>query len=236
MPSQYWPAANAGCCELLVQSEKEGRVNVTVYGLKASDIGGIRYVGQTKKSLSWRLKYHLVDAKRFPNRRISKWINSVAKRGASIVTFVLAENAIENQAEIKLIEWYKRSGIKLVNGTNGGEGVAGHIPSHEVRKKLSILQRARRLSNETKAKISAAHTGMIRPEGTGEKIAATKRGKKCPWVTERNNDPAFREKARLARIARWSIIPKKKQSIESRLKISIGVKKWWKERSFNVVS
>lgn len=52
------------------------------------------------------------------------------------------------------------------------------------------------LSDEHKANIGKAHKGMKRPEGTGEKIAASKRGKK--------RSPETIEKLKIASQARWA--------------------------------
>lgn len=220
---------------------------VTVYGLRASDDGRIRYVGQTRKSLAFRLKYHLVGAKRWGNRHVSKWINATLKRGAHIEIFTLEENAVENEAEIRLIKWNRENGARLVNGTDGGEGCRGFSPTAETRQRLRAANLGKRQSPETVQKRADAIRGMKRPKEVGEKIAAAHRGKKCPWVTERNNDPVFREKARLARIARWAVTPKRgpslearttqaekirgtKRSPETRKRMSLAKEKWWRER------
>lgn len=135
---------------------------VTIYGLRASNDGRIRYVGQTTRSLEWRLSRHIIDSKGFKNRRICKWINSVYKSGESVIAFVIEKNAIKHDAEIRLIKWYREHGATLVNGTDGGDGL--------------------------------------------------------------NNDADSQERSRLARIERWSRIPKKGPSIEARAKLSLAMK------------
>ena len=195
-------------------------MKVTIYGLCASDDGRIRYVGQTSKSFAFRMKYHLVGAKRWPQRRISKWITSVLNRGAEVRIFEIQRDAVENEAEIRLIKWYRDHGAILVNGTNGGEGCSGYKPSMATRERIRAIRTGSKQSSETKRRRSVSLTGRKLSAEHIAKISAAHMGKKEQWFSELNKDPAFREKARLARMARWAKTPKKGPSLEARKKMS----------------
>jgi hypothetical protein len=78
----------------------------------------------------------------------------------------------------------------LVNFTEGGDGPSGVVRTDAFRKRLSEANRGKKLSEETKAKMSETRKGPGNPrfgkpvsEETRQKIAASKRGKKtrpCP--------------------------------------------------------
>jgi hypothetical protein len=206
---------------------------VTVYGLASSADGKIRYVGQTAGDLSVRHKGHLVSAKRFPQRHRSKWIKSVLADGELVTVFVIESDAVENEAEIRWISWYKRHGAQLVNGTDGGEGTCGHDVSKGAREKLRVANLGKKQSEETKQKRAEKHRGATRPSGTGAKISAAKLGKPCPWVSERNKDPANE-----AKIARWALIPKRGYKMTDAQKEAVRQRQlaYWKKKRENRVA
>ena len=92
--------------------------------------------------------------------RSEHWQRVVKKHG--IIVEFIAKNIDEELAllcEQEAIDVYKRRGIKLVNHTNGGEGVSN--PSDEVRQKMSLAKIGKPsprkgivLSNQQKEKLS----------------------------------------------------------------------------------
>jgi hypothetical protein len=129
--------------------------------------------------------------------------NIVAKYGRKNIIIETMPCASEAEAFLReqlAISALRASGVELVNQKDGGEG--GRNPSAEVRMKMSLARKGKpstrldyRVSEETRAKISASllgrkqsaetiakraatHTGMKRPPGTGEKISAANRGRK----------------------------------------------------------
>lgn len=107
------------------------------------------------------------------------WVNTVNKHGFGIQR--LAEWKTECDAfehEKFLILCFKDMGYKLVNMTDGGDGVSN--PSDKTRKKMSMSQlaRNRKLTEEHKAALSFAHKGKPLSDKHRQKIALANSGKK----------------------------------------------------------
>lgn len=89
----------------------------------------------------------------------------------------------ENKAfEIEkfLIAYYGRKDLGtgiLLNKTHGGEGVSGIVVSEETRAKMSAAQIGRTHSEESKAKMSVAMSGKTHSEKTKAKLSAAHSGK-----------------------------------------------------------
>lgn len=125
-----------------------------IYVLKEPDTGEIRYVGKSNNP-KHRLRHHLRDNKH--NRRTA-WIEHLRGKGELPVLEIIDEVPIEHwqQWEVAWIEYFKEQGCDLVNGTLGGDGL---IPTPEVLKKLSRSHLGKTISYETRAKMSASHSG-----------------------------------------------------------------------------
>lgn len=132
---------------------------VLVYGLASSRNGEIRYIGQTTQRAEKRLDSH-INCPRTKRRYVWNWIHREMCDGYKISVQRLVENAVWNETERLIISQFKATGARLVNLSDGGEGVLG-----------------RRKSAEERAKISAAHKGRKKSLEHIEKIAATRRGK-----------------------------------------------------------
>lgn len=132
------------------------RADFYIYCYFRPDTGEPCYIGKGRGA---RWKQHLYKSTNIHLRRI------IAKAGKEIPYVKLHINLTEDQAnayEIALIKAIKREPDgPLVNLTDGGEGLSGHIHSDESRKKMS-----------------ASHYGKKRPLGTGSKIAAALYGRK----------------------------------------------------------
>ncbi len=98
--------------------------------------------------------------------------------------------------ERRMIKWYGRMDLRtgiLLNKTNGGEGgkggsKKGRIFSESMKKKLSIAGRKRIQSEETRKKISLAHTGKKRQPFSDEwrdNLSKSRLGKKTRPRTEK---------------------------------------------------
>lgn len=165
-------------------SAKDG-ITVTVYGLASSEDGVVRYVGQTTGQLDRRLIHHHYDAKKLGTIHKSNWIRRVIERGFEIQIVPIEENAPWGSAEIKWIAWYRQNGFDLVNTTDGGEGVVGYVRDEEWRARRSAAMKGRtsprkgvKLSDETRAKISAVQKGKVISLEAREKISAALKGRK----------------------------------------------------------
>jgi hypothetical protein len=81
--------------------------------------------------------------------------------------------------EIELIADYRFRGYRLVNSTDGGDGLFN--PTPEVRAKIRAAKMGRVLSAETRAKIGDASRGRVPTEDTKAKLSASLSGvKKSP--------------------------------------------------------
>lgn len=129
----------------------------------------------------------------------------------SLIRDNLDEN-VAHELEIKLIAEYGRKDLGtgiLHNKTNGGEGTSGTLVSDETRAKMSAARRGKKLSEETRAKMSAVRKGRSNgKEGTKHSVETI-------------------EKMR-------STHNKNYESQELRDKIAISVTKVWEERKSKV--
>lgn len=137
-------------------------------------LSDIRYVGITK-SPKKRFYAHSAD-KRVTHKAC--WVRSVRRDGAKIVLTIAIDGMTWDEAkqkEIDTIAALRRSGARLTNGTDGGEGVVGHIPSDELRALRAANATGRTHSSDTRAKMSAWQMGIPKSKTTREKIAAAHR-------------------------------------------------------------
>ena len=155
----------------------------TVYGLHDSS-GEIRYVGMTKSALPYRRRKHIERALHGDQADRSLWICEVIAAGGEIVVQELERGDWDQQQGWERERfWIARlvaEGAVLTNMTSGGAGIQDPVP---------------RLSETLSAGARTTHTGRKRPPSTGraisaslkrhyaehpetgEKIAASKRGK-----------------------------------------------------------
>jgi hypothetical protein len=161
--------------------------------------GPIRYVGKTIKSLSNRLSQHLSVARHGHKNHKYDWLRSMKLVvDIDLVAEVPGDGCRE---ETELIAGLRKLGIRLVNGTTGGEGATGYHHTPEARAKISaalkvrvrrplsakallnysIAQRGKRrapFSALTRSRMSAAQKGRVHSVKTLKKMSAAKIGKK----------------------------------------------------------
>lgn len=142
-----------------------------VYGLKMDDDEKIRYIGITSKNIQVRINEHLKDLSRTNVKTHKKnWIVSCMNLGKQIGYIILEDNLTQEEAfkkEIEYIKLFKSFGANLVNGTLGGDGVRvtndvrmkfkqrkGFRHTKETREKMSIMRKGKKLSDETKRRMS----------------------------------------------------------------------------------
>ena len=143
----------------------------------------IRYVGKTKQTLDKRLGGHLWDASKSSNRR-ARWIAKLLRLGYQPRIELIQEvpESCWRKAEHYWIDYYRSLGCTLTNGTEGGDG--GDTHTADVRAKMSKAKKGQRtrlgavLSDETKAKISAANSGKSPSIETRVKMSAAHTGQK----------------------------------------------------------
>lgn len=150
-------------------------MNVSIYVLIDPRSGEIRYVGQTRRSLSIRLREH-VQGRRWCRRMA--WLTVLRRQEVTPVIRLVQQVPIAavDEAERYWIAYFRGIGCALVNSTDGGDGCSGHSMSDEGRSKIAVANSRRIWSEESKARCRSAHLGKAMPEGTGAKISAAKMG------------------------------------------------------------
>lgn len=116
--------------------------------------------------------------------------NAINKYGWNNIKHeILLEGVSESEAkyaEKYLIRWYKMQGISY-NLTDGGDGWLGHHHTDESKYKMRIAKLGRKLSNETKQKMSEARKGKHHSKGwhhseeARKKMSEQRKGKKTVY-------------------------------------------------------
>lgn len=158
------------------------------------------YIGKADRPRR-RFAQHIFSADQEQNYK-ARWIRLLARIGLKPGLEILQEvpKSEWETAEATLIHWYRVLGWRVVNSTDGGEGL--NNPTAETRLKLSLVNRGRKASDETRMKLSKAHVGLpISPEArlnlskalTGRTLQANHRaaigasmtGERNPWFGKR---------------------------------------------------
>ena len=133
-----------------------------IYGLRCPLSGEIRYVGQTIVPLNRRLGQHKCDKRHNPHK--TNWINKSYNLGIldnlKIELLEECDKELLNEKERYWIEKYKNNG--LVNLTDGGDTnyIINENAIERMRQKMIGKFVGRKLSEETKIKISKSKKGQ----------------------------------------------------------------------------
>lgn len=168
-----------GLLPLVCRAMRDGRLPLVkkpgfyVYGLTDPRSGHIRYIGKVNGYPNSRRRSHIYEARngKRHNHRLA-WIRKLLKDGFQPQVIILeacCDDASLRVAERRWITQFRVMGARLVNGTDGGEGMAN--PSEETRQKLRkrpqmgftdeqrqmayAAQRKRRASPEYRAALQA---------------------------------------------------------------------------------
>lgn len=143
-------------------------------------------------------------------------VNKIKKAGFFPLIVKVAKEINEKEVfeiERKMILLLGRKDLKtgcLINLTDGGEGLSGHFHSEETKRKMSVIQKGKKLTEKHKMKISMAHKGKKLSEEAKTKISIAHKGK--------NRLPFSKETKRKMFIANKG----KKLSTETKEKMSIA--------------
>ena len=111
-----------------------------IYGLVDPGTKEVRYVGKSSYGLK-RPKEHFKPSNYLTQQNHkAHWIKKLKSEGKQpdIVVLKTATSEEElNQLEINTIKYYRDQGLKLTNGTDGGEGSLGWLPTEENKKNMS---------------------------------------------------------------------------------------------------
>ena len=193
---------------------------VIVYGLCSTENGKIRYVGQTMQSLTKRFDSHIHHPKSRKDTYVNRWIRSVRRNGFSVQAFVIENDAVWNDAELRWIAWYKKNGARLVNLTLGGEGRTGYKMPEAQRAAISRAHKGRRKSPEHIEAIRQSRLGKSNSLESRAKQSASLKGrmpKNLAALHERNKGiartPEFR--ARLSAIFKGRMVTPREQLLKN---------------------
>ncbi len=128
--------------------------------LITNNINGMRYVGQTTKSLDARWYDHT----HIRNRPSCSYLhNAIDKHGfQNFIIECLVEVRTKEEMDFYECALIKALGTKAPDGynlTDGGDGVAGYIFTDEQRRKVSEGQIGRKMSEKAKAKLLERNKG-----------------------------------------------------------------------------
>jgi len=132
---------------------------VYIYSL-IDENGYFRYIGISQNP-KIRYNSHLTESRKTDKTHKNKWIRNMFKKGLKPTLYLIDVFDTPEEAkkeEIRLIEHFKNY-VKLTNGTKGGDGTNGWIPSAETRKKIGDANRGRKWTKEQKLAISNIRKG-----------------------------------------------------------------------------
>lgn len=99
-----------------------------------------RYVGKTIRPLHKRLASHFQVAKNNPRLPVGRWIAKMKREGRDLciklIETVPRDMDWAERERFWILE-YRKNGERLLNLTEGGEGLAGHIFSKEHRERIA---------------------------------------------------------------------------------------------------
>lgn len=171
-----------------------------LYTLNCPATGKIKYLGKSNQPFA-RLKSHIRLAKQSRSHKNS-WILGLRTQGLNPVIEVLDEIPVAEWQfwEREYIRVFRAIGIKLTNGTDGGDGNLGGKASPTTRRKMSDSRKGRTQPVEVREKISAAlkgrprtpevcerlsisHIGKFHTQRTRDKMSISRTGKACVQIT-----------------------------------------------------
>lgn len=135
-----------------------------VYVHRRADTGLPFYVGKGKG-----------DRARSRQGRNAWWLAIVAKHGEPTIHVAATglHEELAHLAEVELIDQYRRRGLKLVNLTDGGEGMSGYAVPADV-----LARRAASQRGQKRPSVSASLKGRAKSEEHRRKLSEAKIGKR----------------------------------------------------------
>lgn len=155
-----------------------GNPPVYIYALIDPGTGEIRYIGKSIRPAE-RLQNHMNERS---NCHRSHWLQSLKARGmrADMVILERIDGAWPWQhSERRWIAYGRRNGWRLTNNTSGGDGVPD-LPD-DVREKIKSTWRGRKHKPESIEKIRAAKSSKLHSEETRARMSAAHAGREITW-------------------------------------------------------
>lgn len=145
-----------------------------IYALCEPGTRTVRYIGKANNPKA-RFNGHM-SRSMLKHNHLGCWLRSVLSSGG-VPTLIILREVPQDQwqlAEERYIRLGRAIGLRLVNTTSGGEGL--NNPTSEFREKMSLMRLGRKASEETRLKMSRAHTGFRHSLETRAKLSEMKRG------------------------------------------------------------
>ena len=139
----------------------------------------VRYVGKTVQPIESRITAHMRDKTKC--HRVH-WLSELKSEGLRPVGVVLEDVHGAHPWQESERFWIRRlrsMGARLVNNTDGGDGVPG-LPA-ETRQRMRAVWLGRKHTPETIQKLCAARRLRVTTEATREKMSQTRKGCKITW-------------------------------------------------------
>lgn len=219
--------------------------NAYVYRHIRKDTNEVFYIGIGINSKSYKVPYNRANSKR---NRSEFWHYIVNKTDYNVE--IVFDNLTRNEAcekEIELIAFYGRRDLNngtLVNMTDGGDGLSGHVFSEDHKKKIGEKHKGRIFSEDTRRKMSVSakskiltedhkqniskalignkySLGFKHTEETKKKVSEAGKGRQ-PMLGKNHSEET---KIQIAKAMKGRFV-----SEETKLKMSIAGKKHWEER------
>lgn len=147
-----------------------------IYALCEPGTRTVRYIGKSVR-LSARYREHLrVSARK--KTHLGFWLRSLLSPPEVVVLRKVETSGFAE--EIHYIDLARRLGMRLVNSTDGGEGIT---MTPEIREKISRANMGHTVSESAKAKTRAANLGSKRSEEVKAHLSAIRKGR--PWTPAR---------------------------------------------------
>jgi len=157
----------------IITNENVG-MRTKIYVLR-DEFQNVRYVGRAKRPLDVRLKTHIAESRKGVLTHKCCWIRSMLRLGLCPTIDLIQEVSGDGgKEEISYISAFRRQGIDLTNGTDGGDGNIN--PTAETRKKMSERRLGIRLSEETKRRIGESRLGIRRSVETRKRMSDSTKG------------------------------------------------------------
>lgn len=152
---------------------------VFIYALVDPECGAIRYIGKSIRP-EGRLRDHMNDVS---NCHRSHWLQSLKRRGLIPGLVILEEIRGAwpwQESERYWIKRGRREGWPLTNNTIGGDGVSG-LPE-ETRKRMAAVWKGRKHTPEACMRIADAKRGFIHSNDTKAKMSRAHTGREIKWI------------------------------------------------------
>ena len=230
-------------CLFLIATTEIGVVMRTkIYALRDED-RWLRYVGKTVKPLYRRLKGHLIETQYGTINHRCNWIRAMFIKGLSpTITLIEEVEGSGCKEEVRWIKYFRDRGIKLTNGTAGGDGLIN--PTKNIRKRMGLSQKRRykehghpstgkhpHWSDEAKKRKSEKPLSEAQKAVVQKMIAThvnqpmSNNQKKKISNTLINHDVSIKTRQKISK-ANMGKCPTKK----ARERMSKAVTKWWSKR------